>query len=179
MLPADPGAIGERGLVVSVQRRVRLVAVVVLVAVLAGGLALQVGSEGWPDRWLARLGVREPKVSKPGRFAPPPPSAGVPMDPGAAPAAPGGPSVEEWFGARSEEVRQRVGAEPLERVLSPSTRLVRQSSGGYVFEDAGKALWRPDGGGGFEKVDLTPQLKRKGPVAAVYAGTGVATSFRA
>lgn len=153
--------------------RVRCVAVVVLVAVLAGGLVLQVGSDGWPDRWLAKVGLKAPKVWKAGRFDPPPPSAGVPMAAGSG----RGLSVDQWLEEQSARVGALVGAEPAERVLSPSTRLVRVGPGEYSWEDAGEARWRADGRGGWEPIRLEPELLADGPRAVSYGGAMVPTSF--
>ena len=103
-----------------------------------------------------------------------PSSAVVP----AASGATSGPlTVEEWGRQLGAEVRAKVEGEPAERVLSPSTRLVRSGPGRYVFEDLGRVAFRGDGKGGWEPVSVEPQLSPSGPVAASYVKTVVPTSF--
>jgi len=97
--------------------------------------------------------------------------------PAASGAATGPLTVEEWGRQLGSEVRAKIEGEPAERVLSPSTRLVRSGPGRYVFEDLGRVAFRGDGKGGWEPVSLEPQLSATGPVAASYAKTVVPTSF--
>lgn len=153
--------------------RSRLLAVAMAAAMLGSGFVVLSGRAGWFDGWLDRLG-RSRSAAGRGRLAPPPSSAVVPV---ASAGAPGPLTVKEWGRRVGEEVRAKVEAEPAERVLSPSTHLVRSGPGRYVFEDMGRVAFRADGKGGWLPVSLEPTRSPSGPVAVSYPGTTVPTSF--
>lgn len=152
----------------------RFVAAFAVLAVLCSGLAVLTGWTGAFDRWLDRLGRSGMSSQSLGK---PPPAPGSALVPASEPSGGRELGVEEWGRLMGEEVRALTDAEPAEKVLSPSTRLVRSSPGHYVFEGLGRAAFRSDGKGGWEPVSFEPALLASGPVAATYGGTMVPTSF--
>lgn len=129
---------------------------------------------GWLGRWWDR--VTADHVAGPVSKAPA--SAVLPVTPGTAGSSGGGETVAQVEARLRADAEAAAARVPDLQVMSPTQSVVRDgASGRFRLEHGGSARFRPDGGGGWERIDPSLLPVSSGPVAAAAPGVLVPVEF--